>query len=237
MGYRMIRRTAATVAAGLVLSASAAAQSGERARIGDFEIDLTEVTIGQFRAFAEATRLQTAAERTGGGFEWNGGWTKRPGWNVYHPFGKPPASPNEPAVHLTWQEAVAYCRWRGGQLPTAAQWKRAAYTEARERPTGDLATGRTYRYPVGDTADGMNTRSDDPWPLHAPVGSTKRGVNGLYDMGGNVWEWLADHRDDQALTAGGSWWYGAAQTTADGMQWKPADFFAVYVGLRCVYPG
>ncbi len=43
---------------------------------------------------------------------------------------------------------------------------------------------------------------------HVPVGTTKRGVNGLYDMGANVWEWLADRRGEDALTAGGSWWYG-----------------------------
>jgi formylglycine-generating enzyme required for sulfatase activity len=54
-------------------------------------------------------------------------------------------------------------------------------------------------------------------------------------MGGNVWEWLSDRRGGDALTAGGSWWYGPAQTRAEGMQWKPADFFAVYIGFRCAY--
>ena len=70
---------------------------------------------------------------------------------------------------------------------------------------------------------------------HARVGTSKRGVNGLFDMGGNVWEWLADRRDGEALTAGGSWWYGSSKTRTDGMQWKPADFYAVYVGFRCAY--
>jgi formylglycine-generating enzyme len=54
-------------------------------------------------------------------------------------------------------------------------------------------------------------------------------------MGGNVWEWIANRRGDEALSAGGSWWYGTAQTTAEAAQWKPADFYAVYVGFRCVY--
>jgi formylglycine-generating enzyme required for sulfatase activity len=70
----------------------------------------------------------------------------------------------------------------------------------------------------------------------APAAATAAGVNGLHEMAGNLWEWLADARGDDRLTAGGSWWYGAAQTRADGMQWKPARFLAVYVGFRCAYP-
>jgi formylglycine-generating enzyme required for sulfatase activity len=67
------------------------------------------------------------------------------------------------------------------------------------------------------------------------VATTKRGVNGLYDMGANAWEWLADREADKALTAGGSWWYGPEQMRAGAMQWKPADFYVVYIGFRCVY--
>jgi len=81
----------------------------------------------------------------------------------------------------------------------------------------------------------MNIRGNDPWPVHAAAGTTRRGINGLYEMGGNVWEWLADRRGNEALTAGGSWWSGAPQTTAEGMLRKPADFYAVYVGFRCAY--
>lgn len=81
----------------------------------------------------------------------------------------------------------------------------------------------------------MNTSGRDPWQRQARVGATRRGVNGLYDMGGNVWEWLADRRGGEALTAGGSWWYGLPQTQAAGVQWKAADFYAVYVGFRCAY--
>jgi formylglycine-generating enzyme required for sulfatase activity len=60
-------------------------------------------------------------------------------------------------------------------------------------------------------------------------------VNGLFDMGANLWEWVADRRGDEALTVGGSWWYGPEQARASGPQWKRADFHALYIGFRCVY--
>lgn len=132
---------------------------------------------------------------------------------------------------MTWFEAAAYCRDAGGRLPTFSEWRQAAYTELRSRPTDGFETGTTYRYPVGRAATGMNNSRK----RHVAVGTTKRGVNGLYDMGANVWEWMADRRDGNALTAGGSWWYGPAKTQASGTQWKPADFYAVYIGFRCVY--
>lgn len=208
----------------------AMAQAPDRVRIGDFAIDRTEVTIGQFRAFATATGLVTAAEKAGGGFEYAGGWVRQPGWSYASPQGAPGAA-NEPATHLTHEEAARFCAHRGGRLPTLAEWRRAAFTETRANPTDGFVTGRTYAYPVGDGPEGMNNNRR----AHVAVATTKRGVNGLYDMGANVWEWLADRRGKDALTAGGSWWYGPEQARAEAVQWKAADFFAVYIGFRCAY--
>ena len=61
-------------------------------------------------------------------------------------------------------------------------------------------------------------------------------MNGLHDMGANVWEWGADAQGQERRTLGGSWWYGPQQMAADAVAWKPADFYAVYIGFRCVYP-
>jgi len=97
-----------------------------------------------FTTAGQAKGFNTAAEKAAGGFEYAGDWQRRSGWNVYEPYGKPPAGLDEPAVR----------------------------------------------------------------------------------------------RGDDALTAGGSWWYGPEQTTAEALQWKPADFYAVYavyVGFRCAY--
>jgi len=204
--------------------------ASERVRIGGFAIDRTEVTIGQFRAFARGTNLTTSAEREGGGFEYVGGWTRRAGWTYANPQG-PPGAENEPATHVTWHEAARYCAHVGGRLPTIAEWKRAAYTETRDQPSDGFVKGQTYAYPVGDDPAGMNNNRR----AHVAVGTTKPGVNGLFDMGANVWEWIADRRGTDALTAGGSWWYGPAQARAEGAQWKAADFYAVYIGFRCAY--
>lgn len=223
-------RRLAILAVLLCLATPAAASEPDRARLGTFALDRTEVTIGRFRAFARTTGLVTVAEREGGGFEFAGGWTRRPGWTYARPQGAP-GGDDEPAVHVTWEEAGAYCRSVGGRLPIMAEWRQAAYTEMRATPTDGFERGRTYAYPVGDQPDGMNNNRRH----HVVVGTTKRGVNGLFDMGANVWEWIADRRGEDALTAGGSWWYGPAQTQSGGAQWKPAAFFAVYVGFRCAY--
>lgn len=223
--------------AGAVLGPAAnSAAADERVAIGAVLIDSTEVTIGQFTRFAEATGLKTAAEAAGGGHEWGAGWERRAGWTFRTPFGEPPESQDEPAVHVSWHEARAYCAWANGRLPTRAEWAEAAYIEGRSAPPSGFATGQRYPYPTGESPHGANTRDDDPWPRHAEAGATSPGVNGLYDMGGNAWEWLAEREGTTALTAGGSWWYGADQMRLGAMQWKPADFYVVYIGFRCVYP-
>ena len=209
------------------------APAGERVKINakpSFLIDRTEVTIERFAAFATSNGLNTKAERDGGGMEYAGGWQQRSGWTWRAPYGSP-GKPDEPVAHVTWQEAQLFCKHAGGRLPTAKEWRLAAYTECREQPTDGFRRGETYAYPVGNSPEGMNNSRQ----RHVAAGSTKRGVNGLYDMGANVWEWLADRRGDDALTIGGSWWYSADMTQSSRAQYKPANFAAIYIGFRCVY--
>lgn len=221
---------ATKLACALMPGLAALPANAEQVDLGDFAIDRTEVTVAEFAAFADRRGIVTQAQINGGGFEWGAGWERRKGWTFRTPQGAD-ASPDDPAVHISWDEARAYCTDAGGRLPTRQEWTLAAYTETRTNPPERFETGVTYPYPVGETPQGMNTGNR----AHVPVATTAQGVNGLYDMGGNAWEWLADRRDEDALTAGGSWWYGPAQTQAGGMQWKPAEFYAVYVGFRCAY--
>jgi formylglycine-generating enzyme required for sulfatase activity len=231
-----------------------------------FEIARTETTIGQFRRFAEATRTVTRAERNGGGETFEAGWTQKPGWTWRTPFG-PPArgavADDEPAVHITFDEAQAFCAWAApahqGRLPSDAQWVAAAYTETRDTPTDGLVRGQRYRYPTGDSPQGAQCLGDCGGEAsarairhganlprgegHALAGSTRRGVNGLFEMGANAWEWVDEPPGDPARpaadkrTRGGSWWYGAAQMRADHLQGKPPQTAVVYIGFRCVRNG
>ncbi|MDP4796916.1 MAG: formylglycine-generating enzyme family protein [Rhodospirillales bacterium] len=213
--------------------------------INGFAIDRTEVTIGQYQAFTDATGYVTAAEKRGGGLVYGAGWEQKDGWVWSKPFGTP-AGPDEPAVHITFDDAAAYCIWAGKRLPKDAEWEKAAFTEFRHDPPRPFKTGVTYPYPTGDSPYGANCLKDcgltpavdysgrlTQGVGHAPVGTTKAGVNGLYDMGANVWEWTEDGGKHEKRTRGGSWWYGAFRMTADDRATKPKDMAVVYIGFRC----
>ena len=153
---RLIALLAATwVLPGAVLARSDANPAGiDWQVLGPVAIARTETTVAQFRRYADATRLITHAERAGGGQTFESGWTQKPGWTWRAPLGKP-AGDEEPAVHITWTEAQAFCRWAGGRLPSDADWVRAAYTEQREQPAPRFVRGKTYLYPSGDSPAAM----------------------------------------------------------------------------------
>lgn len=226
----------------------AAASSGKMQPVGKVLFDRTEVTIADFANYVEATRIVTSAEKNGGGLVYENGWERKPGWNWKKPFGEVTDS-KLPAVHIDFDEAVAYCRWAGKRLPTDMEWQNAAYTEARPRPAAPFERGKTYPYPTGMTATGANCLNDCgkttamDFSAHlnrgigpAPVATSAVGVNGLYDMGANVWEWTDIDSDNGTTkgTRGGSWWYGKMQMSRNHRATKPRDMAAVYIGFRCV---
>ncbi len=87
---------------------------------------------------------------------------------------------NHPVVLVSWHDAQAYSSWAGGRLPTEAEWERAARggLEGKLYPWGDEINKSLANY---DTREGTT-----------PVGSYPPNGYGLYDMAGNVWEWVAD---------------------------------------------
>ncbi|MEY3286098.1 MAG: hypothetical protein RL500_828 [Pseudomonadota bacterium] len=237
--------SASSILTAPAVTANPGGPPAEMQAIGRFEIDRTEVTIGAFRSFVQATGTRTKAEREGGSLIYEAGWEKRSGWAWHSPFGTPGA-PEEPAVHITHGEAQAYCRWAGKRLPTEAEWREAAYTERRAQPPAPFVNGRSYPYPTGDTPEGANCLGDcgrTAKPVshavtsrgrgHAPVGTTVAGVNGLFDMGANAWEWVDGGPGAEQPTLGGSWWYGAGPMHRDHRATKAADLSVVYIGFRC----
>jgi len=215
-------------------------------------IDSTEVSISDFQEFVDQMGLVTKAE-SNGGMVFENGWVIKPEWNWKTPYGEQ-SHPDEPAVHITYDEAQAYCKWKGKRLPTRGEWINYAYTE--HRPSHpEYEKGITYTYPTGDSPEGANCLNacgnpkgnpdskKDFSPMlmrghgHAREGKTKQGKNGLYDMGANVWEWALISPEAQIqATMGGSWWYGSEQMQADYGATKARDMAAVYIGFRCFEP-
>lgn len=209
-----------------------------------FDIDRTEVSIGDFRRYVQATGAVTQAEREGGGSTFEAGWERRAAWVWHSPFGKPGAD-KEPATHVTYPEAEAYCRWAGKRLPLDVEWGQAAYVEQRQQPPTGFVRGKTYAYPTGDSPQGANCLGDcgntavAPGAItsrgrgHALTGSTRAGVNGLFEMGGNLWEWVDSGPGTDKRTRGGSWWYGAGPMQDSHVQSKPQNTAVIYIGFRC----
>ena len=118
-------------------------------------------------------------------------WQYLPGasWRKPHGPEGSPARANEPVVHLTLADMLAYAEWKGGRLPTEAEWEFAARDEGQYRnlqPDPDEANTWQGMFPLENKALDGHDRI-------APVGCFEPNSQGLYDMIGNVWEMTADY--------------------------------------------
>ncbi|RIX76888.1 formylglycine-generating enzyme family protein [Acidovorax cavernicola] len=200
-------------------------RSVHEVRVDAFAIDRHEVTNAQFARFVQATGYVTRAERAPeaadfpaaaadrlapgaavfvpprkgehlrGAYAW---WRWMPGADWRHPAG--PGSDirgrgNHPVVQVAFEDAQAYAKWLGRELPTEAQWEYAARggldgatypwgntPETRTRPMANTWQGR---FPFGD--QGTDGRKGS-----APVGCYAANGYGLVDVVGNAWEWTRD---------------------------------------------
>jgi formylglycine-generating enzyme required for sulfatase activity len=134
-----------------------------------YYMDMYEVTVGQYEEFLETTSFDPP-----------------PSWTT---MAQPPYE-NRPVVNVDWKDANNYCKWAGKRLPTEAEWEKAARgTDGRMYPWGN------------DPPNQLRANyGKEKWDNHnalVPVGQLKDGQSpyGIYDLAGNVWEWVSDWYD------------------------------------------
>jgi formylglycine-generating enzyme required for sulfatase activity len=184
VAFELVRIRAGSFAMG-----SATGDSDEKpiheVRIGqDLYLGRTEITVRQFRAFVGATGYKTDAEQVGWantcpqpglhpnerGLDW-----RRPGFEL---------NDDQPVVVVSWNDAMAFCRWLSAQtgrnvrLPTEAEWEYAARAGARDRSPSRLDEVAWYEDNASNCVRPVGTKRPNPW--------------GLVDMQGNAWEWCLD---------------------------------------------
>ena len=136
-----------------------------------YYIDKFEVTAERYAKFMQAT-----------------GWEKPAHWNMV----KLPDHADRPVIGVSWSEADAYCRINGRRLPTEAEWEKAARgTNERKYPWGDSRPHPTL------ALFGQGTQFS--YDVLKPVGShpTGQGPYGVFDLAGNVSEWVQDWYDGE----------------------------------------
>jgi len=243
-----------------------------------FEMSRHEVTVGQFRAFLQRSGHvpESIADGTGGyGFNAAYDPTKTARGDAFE--GRSPTyswqnpgfrqGDDHPVVNVTWNDAVALAKWLSGQegrryrLPTEAEWEYACRAGSTGRyqhgndPAGLTRVGNTFD---ADTAvhwpkwASQATPGHDGHPFTAPVGSFAPNAFGLFDLHGNVWEWVSDWygedyyarspTDDPTGPAdgpvkvrrGGSWHTWPFYSRCSFRNWNTVETRYTLVGIRLV---
>jgi formylglycine-generating enzyme required for sulfatase activity len=186
-----------------------------RVRLRPFAVDPFAVTNAWFARFVEATGYVTDAERFGWSFVFQGflpdsagptrGVVEAPWWRqVDGTSWRCPEGPgsdldgreSHPVVHVSYRDAQAFAAWAGGRLPTEAEWEHAASAghPGRIFPWGDRAPDDDTFFPCNiwqGRFPEVNTGKDG-YLGTAPVEAFEPNEAGLFNMAGNVWEWVAD---------------------------------------------
>lgn len=181
--------------------------------VNSFFMDKYAVTNQRFQQFVQDTGYQTEAEKYGWSFVFHTFLTKNiieraseyasgASWwvAVENACWKYPEGPdsnlenrlNHPVVHISWNDAKAFTKWAGKELPTEAEWEYAARGGMVQKryPWGDeLYPNGEYQCNIWQGDFPVYNTEEDGYLGTAPVDEYKPNGYGLYNMSGNVWEW------------------------------------------------
>lgn len=205
----------------------------------DFTVMTTEVTVGMFRLYALASGKTLPNQPAGN------------------------ADTRRPVVNVTWDEAATFCEWLGGRLLTESEWEYVARggQQGRKFVWGNQERPFVDGRKATNVADESSKRKypdwsipfflgyDDGFPDAAPVGSFAPNGFGLYDMAGNVWEWVADwsgpyaestasnpqgaSSGERRVVRGGSWSDGPGAVRVSIRGSSLPTVRDNYIGIRC----
>lgn len=208
-------------------SATSDERPAHRVDLDAYYIDTFEVTISRYAKFLEAVTTQQAPHQ----------------WNTV----KLTEDGDRPIIGVNWSDADAYCRWTEKRLPTEAEWEKAARgTDGRKYPWGD-------EDPREDMANFGRCCGWSGFGLLAVVGTYKAGKSpyGVFDLAGNVWEWIADWYDPHyyktspdrnptgpssgrdKVMRGGSWSNRAGDLRASTRDKVSPTYRNFSIGFRC----
>jgi formylglycine-generating enzyme required for sulfatase activity len=203
-----------------------------------FEIDVTEVTVAQYRACvdsgtcsAQGLELPSSGTADEPDLAWTCNWGN-------------PDRDRHPINCISWEAAGAFCKWANKRLPTATEWERAARgTDGRRYPWGNEAVKPSPQANLSDKT--LLDSKPGGWGLNefvdgfvstAPVGSFPAGDSpvGAKDMAGNVWELVTDGNETRHEMRGGAWSYYPIALRVSDKAYAPNGRRNGDTGFRCV---
>ena len=157
------------------------------------------VTLGDFKQFVTDTGYRTEVELGGGCYDWTG----RKDRNLHWGNAGFTQEDRHPVVCVSWNDSLAFAEWLSGKtgrkyrLPSEAEWEYAARSGGKkEKYAGFSDDSQLYRYAnfcdKNCVFDHRTASQDDGYKFSAPVGSYMANGLGLYDMTGNVLQWVND---------------------------------------------